>query len=408
LPPPDYVCSAEGARRVAVSRWHLYVGTHTQEFALEIARLKQSGTDWWRGNAGTPGSAPKDVPPRDPEAPFYSAGGRLSTGIERFVFDDATGGLEYRETIAGGIASPQYLAWHPRLDVLYALENARTGGRLLAYGVEADGALTLRSTAESLGAFGVAVSVHPSGVAAYAAHWGDGTLSAFSLDDDGTIGAVEPIARGDHRDGARAHHHAVRLNHHANALLVTDVGDDELTVYDVDVDGRVRTPPDARIKFPEGSGPRHIEFDGSGRAVYVVGEWDSVLYVLAAEEGIPTKIVGERSTLPDGFDGKRKGSEARLHPNGRVLYVSDRLQDAVAIFAVDGAGGAELLAQQPAAGQGAAPMRVDPSGRYLLVGNQYSGSIAVFRIDGERLVPVGAPIGARAPRYLTFSKAPAA
>jgi 6-phosphogluconolactonase len=385
-----------------MTRWSVYAGTFTKEFAEEIERLRSSGTDWWRGNA----KKTADVPPVDTGAAYWPAGGRLANGIERFTFDDQTGDLRQLETVTGDLRNPQYLAAHPTLPVLYAAEYARPG-RLITFGVGEDGALARRATTDSGGLLAVAVSVHPSGRVAYVAHWGDGTLSACQLDRDGSPVEVDAIVRAPQREPDRAHHHDVRITPGGNGVLVTDVGADDLTVYAADESGALRTPAAGRIAFPAGSGPRHIEFHPSGRYVYVVGEWDSALYVLEAEDWLPRKIVNRYPTVPPGYQGKNKTSELCLHPDGRTLFVGNRDSDSIAVFSVDDSGHAETLGHYPSCGRGPASVKVDPAGRHLLVGNVYSGSLAVFGIGPDRQLHLaGAPVTARAPRYLLFRRDP--
>ena len=84
--------------------WNVYVGTFTAEF------------QWLTGPA--------------------------SKGIDRFSFDDASGSLRYLET-AIGVVSPQYLALHRRLPVLYAAEFA-VPGRLTTFAIGPQGSLRTR------------------------------------------------------------------------------------------------------------------------------------------------------------------------------------------------------------------------------------------------------------------------
>src|SRR5579884_1281197 len=140
--------------------WNVYVGTFTAEF------------QWLTGPAGK--------------------------GIDRFSFDDATGRLRYLET-STGVVSPQYLAAHHRLALVYAAEFA-VPGRLTAFAIATDGSLQRVSTASSLGDMAVAVSVHPGARRAYVANWGSGTLAALTLDRDGALTRAEPIAQPEFPD----------------------------------------------------------------------------------------------------------------------------------------------------------------------------------------------------------------
>jgi 6-phosphogluconolactonase len=372
-----------------VTVWDLYVGTLTKEFATEIRALHAGSNDPWRGNAGK-------VPLREEGFP---QGGHFATGIDRFVFDDGDGSLRPADTVGGDLVNPQYVVLHPTRPVLYAAEWRRPS-RLDSFVIHDDGTFEARGVVDTFGEMAVAAAVHPSGAVAYVAHWGDGTLTAVELDDDGMPVSAEAVVAGDPAGLAtRAHHHQVVVTPDGRAVLVTDVGGDELLVFAAAADGRLDPAPAARITFPEGSGPRHVEFHPSGRFVYVLGEWDSRLHILAADGGVPTGIVASVTTTPPGYDGTNKTSEIHMHPSGATMYVGNRNSDCVTVFAVGDDGGVEPVEHHSTFGNGPASVRVVPSGRHLLVGNVYSGSLVVFAIDDAgRLHPLGEPIEARAPR----------
>src|SRR5579885_621357 len=213
-------------------------------------------------------------------AEFQWLTGPAGNGIDRFSFDDATGSLRYVETTTG-VVSPQYLAAHHRLAVVYAAEFA-VPGRLTAFAIAADGSLQRWSTTPSLGDMAVAVSVHPGARHAYVANWGSGTLAAVTLEPDGTLARADPIAQPEFpvKSQRTAHPHQIRPTSSGNSVLVAYAGLDQLTAYSADAAGALSAMPVVRIGFPPESAPRHIEFHPSGKFVYVVGERDSRLYVL--------------------------------------------------------------------------------------------------------------------------------
>ncbi len=350
--------------------WNVYVGAFTAEFR------------WLTGPAGK--------------------------GIDRFSFDDATGSLRYLETTIG-LLSPQYLAPHPRLAVLYAAEFA-VPGRLTTFVIRSDGSLQRASTTPSLGDMAVAVSIHPRAGRAYVANWGSGSLAAFTLDPNGAVMRADPIAqlkRRDSLDESRraSHPHHIRPSPGGNSVLVAYAGLDELTAYRADATGALSDLPIVRIEFPPESAPRHIEFHPSGQFVYVVGERDSRLYVLDSEHGVPTRIRDSYATPPAGYSGRNNPSEIKLHMNGRTLYVGNRGSDCVTIFRLDPSGGSiEAADHQPSLGRGPRAISIDPTGQYLLVGNADSGDLVVFRIDDKGgLRSVGSPVRSPSPSSIAFA-----
>jgi len=366
-----------------MSLWNVYVGAFTKEFADEVQKLNQTANIFWKGTY-----------PRFTATP--------SEGIERLVFDDATGAIRHLGNAARDLVNPAYLALHPGKPVLYAAEWSRQG-RLTAFAIGADGTLERQSAIDTLGEFAVAVSIHPSGKFAYVAHWGDGSVTACSLDDAGNPVTAELIDRSEPRDGHESHLHQVRVSPGGNCLISTDLGLDEITTFEVDAAGAVSRESMARIAFPAHSSPRHVEFHPSGKTVYVNGEHDSMVHVLDAEDGLPIRIRDSHSTRPAGHEGVNSCSELHLHPDGRTLYVGNRGSDCVAVFAVDGAGDLAIVGHQAALGRSPRAVRLDPTGRYLLVGNRNTSGVVVFQVgEDPALVPVGEPVEVPSPSSVVF------
>jgi 6-phosphogluconolactonase len=368
-----------------VTIWNVYVGTFTAEFQQEIQQLNTSTDIFWRGQHPGMQSEP-------------------AIGLERFSFDDSTGALQYVESTSCEIATPQYIARHPTLPVVYAAEFGRPS-YLSAFSINADGNLDRIARPDSLGQLAIAVNVHPSGEYAYVAHWGDGTLTAFPLDPAGRPGRAELVSAPEVHQGAKAQHHEVCVTPSGNGVLVPDIGLGQLVVYATDHNGVLSSAPIARIQFPADCAPRHVAFHPSGRFVYMVGEHDSLLHVLEAEDGLPTNVLSSHSTRPPGYEGSNVPSELHFHPDGQTLYVGNRGSNHITIFAVDDSGGVKLIGQHSSLGRSPRAVRVDPTGNYLLVANRDSGGIAVFHIGPDRLLtPIGAPVGARQPSSIVFSR----
>jgi 6-phosphogluconolactonase len=349
--------------------WNLYVGTFTSEF------------QWLTGSPGQ--------------------------GIERFRFDDTTGTLRYLDTTTG-VLSPQYLTVHPHLPVLYAAEFA-PAGKLTTFAIRPDGSLEHLSTTSSVGALAVAVSIHPSTELAYLANWGSGSLTSFRLDADGRVLASEPIPQPHRPDAPAAsefHPHHIRPTPTGQAVLVAYAGIDEVTAYRTGPGGLLAGPPEVCITFPSECAPRHIEFHPSGKFVYVVGERDSYLYVLEAQNGFPIGISGRYPTAPPGYSGRNTPSELKIHPDGQALYVGNRGSDCITLAHLDGSGGqVEATGHVPSPGRGPRAITMDPTGRYLVVGNADSGELAAFAIEADRgLRPVDSPEQSHSPSSLVFFK----
>ena len=131
-------------------------------------------------------------------------------------------------------------------------------------------------------------------------------------------------------------------------------------------------------------GPRHLVFRPDGKFAYVVNELDSTVTAFAydAARGRLTEIQSI-STLPAGFTGRSTTAEIQIHPNGQLLFASNRGHDSIAAFSVDGSTGAlEPISHTPTEATPRA-FALDPDGT-INPENQRSlpGSEALDSADG--------------------------
>ena len=96
-------------------------------------------------------------------------------------------------------------------------------------------------------------------------------------------------------------------------------------------------------------------------------------------------------------------SHIEMHPSGRALYASNRGDDSLAIFAVDGKGGIALH-QRVATGKKPRHFSVNGRGDRLIVGNLDAESIMSFQITDHclHLAPLAVTIGIAQPFFVGF------
>ena len=150
-----------------------------------------------------------------------------------------------------------------------------------------------------------------------------------------------------------------------------------------------------------GAGPRHFTFHPNGRIAYIINEldstvtaanWDAKAGTLTSFQTVPT--------LPEGWAGENTTAEIVIHPNGRLLFGSNRGHDSIAVFAVDAKG--KLTPREHVSTHGQQPRNfvLDPTGSFLLAANQKSGDVQVFRLNPKsgalthtgEAVEIGSPV----------------
>jgi 6-phosphogluconolactonase len=328
-----------------------------------------------------------------PHAP--DAGG---AGVEVLALDPSTGALE-RLWTQPGIADPSFVV--PARDgaVLYAVSERDGPGEVAAYAVDrASGRLT-EIAREPSGARGPCfAALDATGACLMVAHYEGGTVSLLPVREDGGLGAPEGRVV---YDGGSHPHATVALGD--SVLLVPDTGLDRLALHSFDPARATLSQEFDAVAFPAGSGPRHAALHPDGSRLYVCAEHASTLTVLAVEDGGVTELA-TASTLPPGFNGPNDTADVHVHPSGRVVYVSNRGHDSIAIFDVTG-DLPQPLGHVSTQGRTPRSFALTADGALLLVANQDSDSIVAFAIDRETgtLEPTGHVTRVRTPARVVVS-----
>ena len=86
------------------------------------------------------------------------------------------------------------------------------------------------------------------------------------------------------------------------------------------------------------------------------------------------------TTLP-GYSGTNYTSEIVITPNGRFIYIANRLHNSIGIFAVAADGQVRWLGEEWTRGDYPRNIALDPSGRFMYVCNHRSDNITIFRVQ---------------------------
>ncbi len=327
----------------------------------------------------------------------------LGTGTDKGIYR-ATWNAETGEL--GGIAvaattqSPSFLAMHPRLPILYAVnESPRGDGALCSFRLDSKSAvLTPLTRTSSEGNGPCYVSVEATGKNAFVANYGGGSLAAFGLGSGGALssaglfdchnnaacGALGPNkARQD-----AAHMHCAGISPDNRFVLACNLGEDAIEIFRIHPGAA--TPMEAPVRFAAraASGPRHLAFHPNGLWLYCIHELDCTidLYDWNVNNGAAAPVLrkdsvistlASRAALPGST-----GCEIAVSPDGRFVYGNTRGENSLVVYQVNASTG--LLTEQQRVFTGGGATRhfaFDPSRRWLLCANQGTSTVTVFAHD---------------------------
>lgn len=319
-------------------------------------------------------------------------------GITLVRADPATGALVRIAQVATN--DPSWIALDRAQRTLYALDEA-SDGTVSAWAIDPrDFSLRRINAVSSGGAAPAYVSVHPSGRYVLCANYMGGNISVLPVGGpDGRLSAASDIVAGigprapEHpasapdnhakSDHATSHMHMVRADPTGRFVLAVDAGRDRVLVFALDpATGRLHPAARPFVALEPGSAPRHLVFGQGGRIVYVLSEQNSTIDAFRFDPATGALSAFQRvRSLPMGFAGSNLGAELVISPDGRILYATQRLHDAISTLAVGPDGRLSLVDETWTRGDYPRNCTIDPSGRWLYCANQRGDNITTFRID---------------------------
>lgn len=335
-----------------------------------------------------------------------------SKGIYMFKFDTASGESS-APVLAAEARNASFLALSPDGRFLYAVSetdrfDGQPGGAVSAYAVDSKtGSLTLLNRVGTRGAGPCHLAVDPSGKCVVAANYGGGSVAAFPVRPDGSLGESKSFIQHkgksvNPRRQEGPHAHGATFDSEGRFVFVPDLGLDQVLIYRVNaVEGSIMPHDPPFVSVAAGSGPRHLAFHPNGRFAYVINELANTVAVFEYDnaKGV-LKHLQTASTLPDGYAGDNTTAEIEVDPQGRFVIASNRGHDSLAVFAVGSDGTLSLRGHTSTQGKTPRNFAIDPSGHWIWVGNQNSNSLVLFSFRPEtgalepagRTINIGAPV----------------
>lgn len=285
---------------------------------------------------------------------FGTTGAGEAKGIYVADFDAESGRIENLR-LALETPKPGFLTISPDAGSLYATSMLATSGdeppmgAVAAFAIKDDGSLRELGRRES-GAGPCFVALDATGRTLLSANYGGGSVAAYLLGEDGSIGPRASYFRHEgssiHPRQRAPHAHSIYPGPDNRFAYAPDLGIDEVVIYALDP-ATAKLTPAGTARTPPGSGPRHMKFSPDGKHAFVLGELSLTVIVYARDEGDGglrlQRVVG---VLPDDADPEGMTcSEILVSRDGKFIYTANRDttkrgRDSLSVLAVSEQGGA--------------------------------------------------------------------
>ncbi|MEO6902021.1 MAG: lactonase family protein [Bacteroidia bacterium] len=307
-------------------------------------------------------------------------------GLYVYSLDTLTGTLSKIST-NNSVFNPTYFTLSPNGKFLYACTESQTknAGSVSSYEFNAEkGMLTFLNSQKSGGENPVYLAVNKSGKWLVNGNYTEGSISVYSLSEDGKINPITQIFQ--FTEGSinpkrqdRAHIHSVIFSPEQDYIFFPDLGADKIRFFQF---YGLKTQPlqnENFIKSTIGSGPRHLTFHPNGKFAYCIEELGGAVSVFKYSNG-KLDSIQRIITHPKDYTGFVMSADIHISPDGKFLYGSNRGdQNNISIFSINEDGTLESIGYQSSLGIHPRIFAIDPSGHFLIVTNMISGNVFVFK-----------------------------
>ena len=273
---------------------------------------------------------------------------------------------------------------------IYAVSEV--GGESGAYSFKADkDGLEQTAYKQQTGADPCFVLLYDGGKYMMTADYSGGSISAFPI-ADGVIGELcaSISFTGEGPDKARqesSHIHQLKELPSQNGrwILASDLGADVIRLVKAETAESEKGAGMSlqHIPCPAGSGPRHMEFNKDYTILYCIAELSGevLVYNISHEGTEPSfKLIQQIQADEVNAGGS---ADIHIHPNGKWLYTSHRLDnDGISVFSILSGGTLEKTGYART-GRHPRNFMITDDGSYLLAACRDDKLVQVFKINSD-------------------------
>lgn len=291
---------------------------------------------------------------------------------------------------AAEFGSGSWLEIHPTLPIIYSTLREEAGNGLIAFTREKSGRLVELDRLVLPMASPSHFALTADGSLLATAHYSAKSTVLVKLNPDGTFGddpfAFEHEGSGPKRQQTQPRPHWAGFTDEGRMLHVADLGTDEIWTFAVDASSATPLKLHHKLGVPAGMGPRHIAFSADESRAVVSQELEHQLSLLSydAAAGKLTTLQHLDAAPADLDERTNNVSEVRIHPNGRFVYIGNRGNDTIGVFAFNAdQTKLHLVEHEPVRGVWPRNFRLTADGKWLIAAGQYSNSVASFAVDPD-------------------------
>ncbi|WP_028121506.1 lactonase family protein [Epilithonimonas tenax] len=307
-----------------------------------------------------------------------------SGGIHIFDFDENT----YKYNLkfhTDNIVNPSFISLSPDKNFLFSVNENGENSTVTSFSMdEADGRLIKKDERKTQGEDPCFLISDDQNV--ITANYSGGSINVFKRYADGKLSDVfqnikfEGVGVNPKRQ-EKSHIHQVQFSPDHQYVLATDLGLDQIYVFKYHKTGDLVLEKIGAYAAKKGSGPRHIEFDKTGKLIYLVQELSGDLSVLGFNEG-HIELIQEETLLSRKVRFNFRAADIHLSNNERFVYVTNRDDaDDITVFKRKKNGTVKKIQQTKTIGRNPRNFTISPNNKLVLIANQDTNRINIFTRD---------------------------
>ena len=280
--------------------------------------------------------------------------------------------------------NPAFILKHPELDFFYICCESIFGGKIGTFSYK-DNDLKEVSYVNSCGKSSCYLTFDDNNENIININYWNSTISIHPVKNGILLDAIYVYSSGEkqvatnieeHLSNRHSEPHFHSAVFHNNILYVADLGKDRLHLF---------TYKNNEIKFirfeqlTKNNGPRYLRI--LNNQLYIVNEISSTVDVFSINKDNTFTFKQTISTIPDDYNGVNTCGNIMIHPNNKLIYVSNRGHDSISVYKINDSNYLELVNIYSSYGKTPRHFNFNKDGRLLYVANQDSNNVSLFKIN---------------------------